>query len=247
MSSWGPFTQNAFFSSSVLVLFFYINILDGLVGHCACVLHLLPGLAHEHLVLRCSVQVKRISTFTCSATHQSPSQNSGPIRRPQRRGKSGKLLFTVASWQLFCLAAAWRRRSALRFSFFFTIPEHCVSHFSCKDAFCMNNPLLTVWVSSVEHKRRYFEECWWPKQLMVAIDFHSILFHTMEYACNGSQNSQFGSYYCFRVTDQIIFRISKKRDICNFAFHLLLKEHFKGPCTWVRNFRMLFFVFVILS
>ncbi len=43
---------------------------------------------------------------------------------------------------------------------------------------------------------------------MVAIDFHSIIFHTMEKACNGSQ---FGSYYGFLVTDQIIFRISKKK------------------------------------
>ncbi len=31
-----------------------------------------------------------------------------------------------------------------------------------------------VWVSSVEHKRRYFEDCGEKKHLLVAIDFHCI-------------------------------------------------------------------------
>jgi len=32
---------------------------------------------------------------------------------------------------------------------------------------------------SVEHRRRYFEEHWLPRQLTVAIDLHSILWKTM--------------------------------------------------------------------
>lgn len=50
--------------------------------------------------LRCGV--KRISTFTHSAAHQCQFQNSRPIRRPRRRGKSCKLLLTVSSWHGSC-------------------------------------------------------------------------------------------------------------------------------------------------
>ncbi len=49
-------------------------------------------------VSHCDWHVKRITIFTASAAHQCQFQNSGPIRRPRKRSKHCKLLFTVAGW-----------------------------------------------------------------------------------------------------------------------------------------------------
>ncbi len=92
-------TERVFtFQCATFPLFFYVNMrLMDVHDRYARISRLLQHLAHERHVFKMPCQVKRISTFTLSAAHQSQFQSSGPIRRTRRRGKHCKLLFTVAS------------------------------------------------------------------------------------------------------------------------------------------------------
>ncbi len=225
----GPFTQNVKnvfqFHCATFILLFYINTLDWLVGHCACVLHLLPCLAHEHRVFK----MQNFNFYTqCYSSISVPKQwtNQKTPEAGQAFVYSSKLATVLFGGNLVLHCAflgggipVSMHILVAKMRSVWTTLTHCMSFF--------------CWA-----QKKIFWRMLVTKQLMVAIDFHSIIFHTMEKACNGSQ---FGSYYGFLVTDQIIFRISKKKATYVTLLSIYyLRNTLKVIAHWVQHFFFLY-------
>ncbi len=124
-----------------------------------CMTIVVMSFAVSHMsVFKMPCQVKRISTFKCSAAHQ--FQNSGPIRRPRRWGTHCRLLFTVASWHGNCFIW-WQHGGGgiLR----------CVSCFRCKNVFLCEQALRMFCPSSLpaNHVTENYEILTWESILII--------------------------------------------------------------------------------
>ncbi len=84
-----------------------------------------------------------------------------------------------------------------------------------------------VWVSSVEHKRRYFEKCRVTEQLLVAIHWHHSIFFSSNFWMNYPIGANYGRYI---ISNDFCVCICRKR----VRRQMIIWERLKSRVCWAR-------------